>query len=64
MPQFKKIHCAGIAKRNYVIIVSNNIKLYNNKFRELYNNFHFTDIEEGLKITIKWFLLNYPNIRI
>ena len=35
----------------------------NNKFNELSNNFHFTKIEEGIKSTIKWFLLKYPNIR-
>jgi dTDP-D-glucose 4,6-dehydratase len=35
----------------------------NNKFKELFNNFYFTEIEEGIKSTIKWFLLKYPNIR-
>jgi hypothetical protein len=32
-------------------------------FREFSNFFNFTEIEEGLKMTIKWFLLNYQNIR-
>jgi GDP-L-fucose synthase len=35
----------------------------NKKFREFSNFFNFTEIEKGLKMTIKWFLLNYPNIR-
>jgi GDP-L-fucose synthase len=35
----------------------------NDKFRKFTNFFNFTEIDEGLKRTIKWFLLNYPNIR-
>lgn len=35
----------------------------NSKFSKLSNYFNFTDIECGLKSTIKWFLSNYPNIR-
>ena len=35
----------------------------NNKFKKTIDCFNFTEIEEGLKKTIKWFLLSYPNIR-
>lgn len=36
----------------------------NSKIKELYPDFRFTDIYEGLKKTITWFEENYPNIRI
>jgi len=35
----------------------------NTKFKKKFDCFKFTEIEEGLKMTINWFLLNYPNIR-
>jgi GDP-L-fucose synthase len=35
----------------------------NNKFREFTNFFNFTEIDEGLKMTINWFLMNYSNVR-
>lgn len=35
----------------------------NTKLRQLYPDFHFTPIEEGLKETCKWFLENYGTAR-
>lgn len=35
----------------------------NSKIKELYPDFRFTDIYDGLKRTITWFEDNYPNIR-
>jgi GDP-L-fucose synthase len=33
-------------------------------FRQLYPEYIFTKVEDGLKTTIQWFLENYPNIRM
>jgi GDP-L-fucose synthase len=35
----------------------------NSRLKELCPQFVFTPIYEGLKSTIEWFELNYPNIR-
>ncbi len=34
------------------------------KLRKYLPDFRFTPIEEGLEITIEWFLSNYPNVRL
>lgn len=35
----------------------------NLKFRKLFPDFEYTDLDEGINQTIEWFLSNYPNIR-
>ena len=36
----------------------------NSKLKNLYPNFKFTNIKNGLENTIQWFIENYPNLRI
>ena len=35
----------------------------NSKLRQLYRNYNFTKIDDGIKNTVKWFIKNYDNCR-
>lgn len=35
----------------------------NSKLRQLYSNYNFTKIDDGIKNTVKWFIKNYDNCR-